>query len=257
MLAAHALLQLLGGRRPATLPFSEFLQHAQEGRLKEVLMGHDRFEVRMKPLPAGHGNGTGATHYVTRVVPYMDRQKIIEMLDSKGVAFGTPMPSWGRRLLTLLLGLAPFLYLALVYRILNRTLYNPSDSVGKEHKAGGNGQKRRLVTFKDVAGIEQAKLELVEVVQFLRDRSRFVDIGARLPKGILLSGPPGALLVGYIYIYYIRRCAQSIGYAAPSRLSDSYPSIQRLHNTHRHRQDAASARRGERSRRALHLLLRF
>lgn len=190
MLAAHALLRLFAGRRPASLPFSEFLTHAQEGRLAEVLMGHDRFEVRMKPPPAG-GNGT-ATTYVTRVVPYMDRQKIIEMLDSKGVAFGTPVPSWGRRLLTLLLGLAPFLYLALVYRILNRTLYNPSDSVGKEHRTGGNGQKRRVVTFKDVAGIEQAKLELVEVVQFLRDRSRFVDIGARLPKGILLSGPPGA-----------------------------------------------------------------
>jgi ATP-dependent Zn protease len=67
-----------------------------------------------------------------------------------------------------------------------------SDSVGKEHRSGqqGGGRKRR-VTFKDVAGIEQAKLELVEIVQFLRDRSRFVDIGARLPKGILLSGPPG------------------------------------------------------------------
>ncbi len=72
------------------------------------------------------------------------------------------------------------------------TLIKNSDSVGKEHRAGqqGGGRKRR-VTFKDVAGVDQAKLELVEVVHFLKDRSRFVDIGARLPKGILLSGPPG------------------------------------------------------------------
>jgi len=72
------------------------------------------------------------------------------------------------------------------------TLIKNSDSVGKDYRAGqqGGGRKRR-VTFKDVAGVDQAKLELVEVVHFLKDRSRFVDIGARLPKGILLSGPPG------------------------------------------------------------------
>lgn len=115
-------LRLVVARRPAALPFSEFLKHAQEGRLAEVLMGHDRFEVRMKPPAAG---GATAETYTTRVVPYMDRQKIIEMLDSKDVRFGTLMPSWGRRFVALLLGLAPFLYLALVYRML-RKLYDPS-----------------------------------------------------------------------------------------------------------------------------------
>jgi hypothetical protein len=126
-LVAHAL-RLVVGRRPASLPFSEFLRHAQEGKLAEVLMGQDRFEVRMKPPTAGAAAaaaaGETASFYTTRVVPYMDRQKIIEMLDSKDVRFGKLMPSWVRRFFALLLGLAPFLYLALVYRMLTK-MYNP------------------------------------------------------------------------------------------------------------------------------------
>ena len=186
-LVAHALRLVLARPAPSQ-PFSTFMQHAREGRVSEVLMGHDRFEVKMKPPTGGVAGGGAVETYTTRVVPYMDRQRIIEMLDANGVRFGSLMPSWGRRFFTLLLGLAPFLYLALVYRMLTR-MYNPSDSVGKEHRQQGGGRKR--VTFKDVAGVDQAKIELAEVVQFLKDRSRFVAIGARLPKGILLSGPPG------------------------------------------------------------------
>lgn len=181
----HALRLVLARPGPSR-PFSQFMEHAREGRISEVLMGHDRFEVKMKP-PAG-SVGEAMESYTTAVVPYMDRQRIIEMLDANGVRFGSLVPSWGRRFLTLLLGLAPFLYLALVYRMLTR-MYNPSDSVGKTHQQQGGGRKR--VTFKDVAGVDQAKIELAEVVAFLKDRSRFVAIGARLPKGILLSGPPG------------------------------------------------------------------
>jgi len=115
-------------RRPASLPFSEFLTHAKEGRLAEVLMGHDRFEVRMKSPtqlqpPGGATHAAGQT-YTTSVVPYYDREKIVELLLSKDVRFGTLMPSWGRRAVALLLGLAPFLYLALVFKVLHR-MQNP------------------------------------------------------------------------------------------------------------------------------------
>ena len=192
------LFKALWPRAPVSLPFSEFLKHAQEGKLARVLMSQDRFEVQMKSTAAAAG-AAGAVAavqlarpqtYRTFVIPHLDRQWIVEMLLKNGVQFGTATPSWGRRIVTLLLTLAPFLYLALVYKMMNK-LYNPNDSVGKEQKGAKQNQKKRLVTFKDVAGIDAAKLELLEVVEFLRDSTRYDAIGARLPKGILLSGAPG------------------------------------------------------------------
>lgn len=182
------LAKALWPRAPVYLPFSDFLKHAQEGKLASVLMSQDKFEVQMKV--AGAASGAAAVTYHTSVVPHLDRQWVVELLAKHGVKFGAGAPSWGRRVVTLLLTLAPFLYLALVYRMMNK-LYNPTDSIGKEQKGTKQNQRKRLVTFKDVAGIDAAKLELVEVVNFLRDRTRYDAIGARLPKGILLSGAPG------------------------------------------------------------------
>lgn len=182
------LLNALWPRAPVSLPFSEFLKHAQEGKLARVLMSQDRFEVQMKATAAGAAGAAAAVQlarpqaYRTFVIPHLDRQWIVEMLQKNGVQFGTATPSWGRRIVTLLLTLAPFLYLALVYKMMNK-LYNPNDSVGKEQKDAKRSQKKRLVTFKDVAGIDAAKLELSEVVEFLRDSTRYDAIGARLPKG--------------------------------------------------------------------------
>ncbi len=194
----HLVKALLPRAQPV-LPFSEFLEHVREGRLAEVLMSSDRFDVRMKATTAAAAAATAATQqlatarprtYTTRVIPHVDRQWIVDMLQKQGVSFGTMVPSWGKRIATILLTLAPFLYLALVWRMM-RQLTNPADSVGKEHRAQQQQKKRRLVMFKDVAGIDTAKLELVEIVSFLKDRTRYDEIGARLPKGILLSGPPG------------------------------------------------------------------
>ncbi|HBI26475.1 MAG TPA: cell division protein FtsH, partial [Peptococcaceae bacterium] len=50
---------------------------------------------------------------------------------------------------------------------------------------------KQKITFKDVAGVDEAKEELAEVVEFLKEPKRYVDIGARIPKGVLLYGPPG------------------------------------------------------------------
>lgn len=172
-------------RRRPYLPFSEFLAHARDGKLQSVLMGNSNFEVRMKPTAGGMGKATPQQVYQTQVVPHVDRGYILELLQQQQICFGTLAPSWGRKLVTLLIAISPFLYLALVYRMMNK-MYNPTDSVGKEHRTQKSKKNKRLITFKDVAGIDQAKLELVEIVSFLRDRSRYDEIGARLPKGMYM-----------------------------------------------------------------------
>ena len=149
-------------------------------------MSSDVFQCTLK---ADAMTGGSPLTYTTQVIPHVDRQFVVELLASKQVSFGTLMPSWTRRFGHILLGLAPFLYLALVYKLMQK-LYNPSDSVGKHHRLMAGPRKKR-VTFADVAGVDTAKIELKEIVDFLKDRSRFYAIGARLPKGILLSGPPG------------------------------------------------------------------
>lgn len=194
------ITKYLWPRAPVYLPFSDFVKHAQEGKLASVMMNQDKFEVQMKAgdsiILAGGASLVPSSKvsrqqiYHTSVIPQLDRQWIVEMLQKNGVRFGTGTPSWSRRMVTLLLTIAPFLYLALVYRMMNK-LYNPTDSIGRERKNLQQKPKKRVITFKDVAGIDAAKLELVEVVNFLRDRARYDAIGARLPKGILLSGAPG------------------------------------------------------------------
>ena len=87
----------------------------------------------------------------------------------------------------------PFLLIAVLFFILRRAQSGPGNQAmnfGKS-KARVQMEPQTQVTFSDVAGIEQAKLELTEVVDFLKNAERFTAVGAKIPKGVLLVGPPG------------------------------------------------------------------
>jgi len=104
----------------------------------------------------------------------------------------------------LLLSLTPFLFLAyILYRVSRQMrggggLFNLPGSIGRSNPRvmSGAADKEKIserpnVTFNDVAGAEQAKLELLEVVEFLKKPAKFIKLGARIPKGVLMAGPPG------------------------------------------------------------------
>jgi len=82
----------------------------------------------------------------------------------------------------------PFVYLLCVYKLV-KTMTNPHDSVGKSVRKNTAGS--RPISFDDVAGQDAAVAELRELVTFLHDRSAYDAMGARLPRGVLLSGPAG------------------------------------------------------------------
>lgn len=98
-------------------------------------------------------------------------------------------------LITIVLSLGPVLLLIWIFTRGFRQMQggggNNIFGFGRSRARNLNDANRPTVVFDDVAGVEEAKLELAEVVQFLREPEKFVQVGARIPKGVLMVGPPG------------------------------------------------------------------
>lgn len=116
-----------------------------------------------------------------------------EVLEAQGVEVIIENPSrWGN-LMTLASGLLPLLFFGgLIFFMMRQAQVggNQALSFGKSKARMFSGDKP-TVTFEDVAGVEEAKQELAEVVDFLREPEKFIALGARIPKGVLMVGPPG------------------------------------------------------------------
>jgi cell division protease FtsH len=167
-----------------TIPYSQFEQLLSQGKVSEVAVGQDTIQGKLKEkLP------DGKQAFVTaRVDP-----AVAEKLQEKGVTV-TGVPSGGP-FQTILSWIVPafLFYLVWVFlfrRIAERQGFGGLMSIGKS-RAKVYVEKDTKTTFADVAGAEEAKFELQEVVSFLKDPKSYGRLGAHVPKGILLVGPPG------------------------------------------------------------------
>ena len=165
------------------VPYSTFLQKLDSGLVRSVQVG-DSYVSGTLAAPGIHGD---TTFYTTRVDP-----SIADQLRARGVAFsGAPRSEWTNGLLVWFL--PAVLFVGVWWLLARRTLgQQPTGlfGVGKS-RARVYAEKDTKVTFDDVAGVDEAKAELKEVVSFLRDPASFGRLGAHLPKGVLLVGPPG------------------------------------------------------------------
>jgi cell division protease FtsH len=167
-----------------TIPYSEFEQLVAQGNVTEVAVGQDAIQGKLKDKLA-----SGKSAFVTaRVDP-----ALAEKLEAKGVVV-TGVPSGGL-FQTILSWLVPALMFYLIWiflgrRIADRQGFGGLMSIGKS-RAKVYVEKDTKVTFADVAGVEEARFELQEVVSFLKDPKSYGRLGAHVPKGILLVGPPG------------------------------------------------------------------
>ncbi len=167
-----------------TIPYSEFERLVGQGSVTEVSVGQDAIQGKLKDKLA-----SGKSAFVTvRVDP-----ALAEKLESKGIVV-TGVPSGGL-LQGILSWVVPAVMFYLIWVFLGRRLADRQGfgglmSIGKS-RAKVYVEKDTKVTFADVAGVDEAKFELQEVVSFLRDPKSYGRLGAHVPKGILLVGPPG------------------------------------------------------------------
>ncbi|MBN4001071.1 ATP-dependent zinc metalloprotease FtsH3 [Nostoc sp. LPT] len=167
-----------------TWRYSRFIQEVQQGRVEKVSLSADRSTALVTPKydPA------------KRIVTLVNDPELINTLTSKGVDISvlpqTDEGFWFKALSSLFF---PVLLLVGLFFLLRRAQSGPGSQAmnfGKS-KARVQMEPQTQVTFGDVAGIDQAKLELNEVVDFLKNADRFTAVGAKIPKGVLLVGPPG------------------------------------------------------------------
>ena len=167
-----------------TIPYSQFEQLLAENKISEVLVGTETIEGTLKePFPDGR-----KLFYTVRVDP-----ELADKLGEHGVTItGAPSSSFLSTILSWVLPIFIF-YLIWTYgirRMAERQGFGGLMTIGKS-RAKVYVETDTKVTFRDVAGVDEAKSELQEVVAFLRDPKSFGRLGARIPKGVLLIGPPG------------------------------------------------------------------
>ena len=167
-----------------TIPYSQFEQLLDENKIAKVLVGQETVQGALKePLPDGRKE-----FYTVRVEP-----ELADKLRAHGVdVTGAPSSTILSTILSWVLPIFIF-YLIWTYgfrRMAERQGLGGLMSIGKS-RAKVYVETDTKVTFKDVAGVDEAKSELQELVAFLRDPASFGRLGARIPKGVLLVGPPG------------------------------------------------------------------
>ncbi|HEY9057551.1 MAG TPA: ATP-dependent zinc metalloprotease FtsH [Aurantimonas sp.] len=167
-----------------TIPFSQFEELLSQNRVAEVTVGDDTVQGTLKEaLPSGK------TRFITNRVDTGLADKLI----AHGVTVtGAPSSGFAG---TLLAWVLPFFVIYVIWMFLFRRMAGGQGlgglmSIGKS-RAKVYVEKDTKVTFANVAGVDEAKSELQEVVSFLKDPTTYGRLGARVPKGILLVGPPG------------------------------------------------------------------
>ena len=207
ILALLALADVLFlGKPDGLIDYSEFKNKIESGEIVSVEIGETYFigygpaEISaVSPSQKGitlFNSGVQKNRTVYRTVGIL-MSNFIELLDEKGVDYKFVAKS-NNYLLQLLMNLiVPFGLLFLIYFILFRRMGGGSGGgMGSLFGTGGSRTKaveegKVKTRFADVAGVDEAKEELVEVVDFLKQPKKYTDIGGKIPKGVLLVGPPG------------------------------------------------------------------
>jgi cell division protease FtsH len=174
---------------PDTIPLSEVAGYMKSGEVEEVNINGNKVTVDLE-------DGT-------QLSSVKDEGSVLEQFIALGVAEEvlsmTPIffndPSAWNTVFTIMISLGPILLIIWIFSRSFRQMQggggNSIFNFGRSKAKDMGGADKPTVTFEDVAGVDEAKEEVMEIVQFLQEPERFIQVGARIPRGVLMIGPPG------------------------------------------------------------------
>jgi len=185
-LIANIFLPQLFGPSVSRVPYSLFIDQVESGKVARVYVGQDEIRYQMK-------TEEGVIPPVFSTTPIFDLD-LPKRLEAKGVEFAAAAPprnGWISNILSWVI--PPLIFVGIWQFFLARGTGGGAGALSftkSRAKVYVEGDSTKI-TFADVAGVEEAKTELAEIVEFLKSPQRYAQIGARIPKGVLLVGPPG------------------------------------------------------------------
>ncbi len=194
LLVVNIFLPGLLGNNIPQVPYSLFIDQVEDGNVTQVFIGQDQIRYQLK-----NENGIDQPGQILSTTPIFDLN-LPQRLEDQGVQFAAAPPPRNTWFTTLLGWVVPPLIFVGIWIGIGRLLQGRGGGFGGPQGALSITKSRAKVyvedegtkvTFKDVAGVDEAKTELEEVVEFLKEPQRYTKIGARIPKGVLLVGPPG------------------------------------------------------------------
>ena len=174
-------------RNSKELPYNEFMQLVEDGSVRAVTIGNTEIEIKINKGVSGYSDSV-----VYRTVRVDTDETLIDRLYAAGVETRRERQDVAAILLSVLSFILPFV---MIFFLMNTMMKRMGGSSGIMGVGKSNAkvyvQRETGISFKDVAGEDEAKESLTEIVDFLHNPARFTKIGAKLPKGALLVGPPG------------------------------------------------------------------
>ena len=197
-LVVFGLTWLTDGRDAATVPYTSFTRQVAAGNVKEVYSRGETIEGTLKKARQVPGGSKGDTYttFTTERPVFADDDIYAQMVDKDVVVRAEPVTQQRGLLANLFWALLPVLLFGLLWYWMLRKGRSMMGGMGgmaglgKSRSATPVDTSAVRVTFDDVAGIDEVESELEEVVDYLEDPDRYRRLGARLPRGVLLTGPP-------------------------------------------------------------------
>ncbi|MGZ4244062.1 MAG: ATP-dependent zinc metalloprotease FtsH [Solirubrobacteraceae bacterium] len=190
--------QALKPNAPIRIPYSPtFLNEVQNNNVSAISSTGDAISGTLKKPITYPAGGEKSTNVSTQIPSFADNSALFKSLRDEGVTINAQPTNQGPSIAeSLIFGFGPTLLLVALFVFIARRSAGGAGGAGGLMSFGRSRARRveasdQHITFEDVAGIDEAKEELTEIVDFLKAPDKYLALGARIPRGVLLSGPPG------------------------------------------------------------------